>query len=549
LGKGEKVDGRDVFAEEMRRVIRATWQNASAPARVLNRLTEVLGPQLNRWDYAGELCDRLLQIDPARPELWLRRIEIALQRPGKDDVLGILSRLRAAGGPRRQAMQRVRSVYLETGDIEKIAASREALGLPVAPRTASEAWQRFEEALSALAFTEARSMLDLYLSWSGTSLEAHRRAVDVLRNVGWRTEALHRIQAGMRLYPGDIRMRWYSYELELTQPQSREAAMENVLNLIEEAGVAPGGTEDAPDAEMLIRLLSGQELLQVAEAAEQRIRRWSDIRVIRAVGYARTGQKRALRKEIEIIDTEGLDVPESLLVIVREVAKEGMEDVAVEVFAKVRRWSGFLLGSRHLMRVLDDLVSTRKVSGAKLKAVGRLGVAVTQEYLRVSIPGVASTTSMATFSNAAGDPDAAVVAYAVLTERIPGEASTLNNLAYHNAVTGTQLPEGLAMVNAALRMEPSGAPFYLDTRGWIFYRMGEFEKAERDVVASLRLTPLVRGISSAEAHAHAAEIALERGDVDKACRHALRVKILKAQGHIAERASAILGGIFENPVE
>ena len=58
--------------------------------------------------------------------------------------------------------------------------------------------------------------------------------------------------------------------------------------------------------------------------------------------------------------------------------------------------------------------------------------------------------------------------------------------------------------------------------------------------ASLRLAPLIRGFSSEEAQIHAAEIALVRGQEEKAARHAVRARSLAPRQKIGDRALQIL---------
>ncbi|HEX2962212.1 MAG TPA: tetratricopeptide repeat protein [Ignavibacteriales bacterium] len=53
----------------------------------------------------------------------------------------------------------------------------------------------------------------------------------------------------------------------------------------------------------------------------------------------------------------------------------------------------------------------------------------------------------------------------------------LNNYAYSLAERGLRLPEALKMAEKAVSIEP-GNSSYLDTYGWVFFKMGNYEKAE-----------------------------------------------------------------------
>lgn len=54
----------------------------------------------------------------------------------------------------------------------------------------------------------------------------------------------------------------------------------------------------------------------------------------------------------------------------------------------------------------------------------------------------------------------------------------LNNLAYTYAVRGIENERALELVDAALVIEPEN-PSYVDTKGWIYYQMGDYSEAMR----------------------------------------------------------------------
>ncbi|MGE5432302.1 MAG: tetratricopeptide repeat protein [Syntrophomonadaceae bacterium] len=62
----------------------------------------------------------------------------------------------------------------------------------------------------------------------------------------------------------------------------------------------------------------------------------------------------------------------------------------------------------------------------------------------------------------------------------------LNNYAYSLAERGIRLDEALKMAEKAVSREP-GNSSYLDTYGWVFYRMGNYDKAEEYIRKALAL--------------------------------------------------------------
>jgi tetratricopeptide (TPR) repeat protein len=57
---------------------------------------------------------------------------------------------------------------------------------------------------------------------------------------------------------------------------------------------------------------------------------------------------------------------------------------------------------------------------------------------------------------------------------------TLNYLGYMLADKGTRLPEALKMIRKALEQEPMNGA-YLDSLGWVYFKMGEYELAEENL--------------------------------------------------------------------
>lgn len=66
----------------------------------------------------------------------------------------------------------------------------------------------------------------------------------------------------------------------------------------------------------------------------------------------------------------------------------------------------------------------------------------------------------------------------------PHNVFALNNFAYHLALRGKDLDKALEMSARALKAEPENAAF-LDTYGWIHYKMGDFVEAEKWIRRSL----------------------------------------------------------------
>lgn len=66
--------------------------------------------------------------------------------------------------------------------------------------------------------------------------------------------------------------------------------------------------------------------------------------------------------------------------------------------------------------------------------------------------------------------------YTAALEKTPNNALLLNNFSYSLAQRNLELQKALEMVNRALEIDPDNGA-YLDTKGWIYYQMGEYPRA------------------------------------------------------------------------
>ena len=80
--------------------------------------------------------------------------------------------------------------------------------------------------------------------------------------------------------------------------------------------------------------------------------------------------------------------------------------------------------------------------------------------------------------------DQAEAEFRRLLEADPDNAGALNYLGYMLADRGVRLQEALQLITKALDRDP-GNGAYLDSLGWVYYRLGRFEDAERQLKQSL----------------------------------------------------------------
>ncbi len=109
--------------------------------------------------------------------------------------------------------------------------------------------------------------------------------------------------------------------------------------------------------------------------------------------------------------------------------------------------------------------------------------------------------------------DEAEAAFEAVLEIEPDSAATLNYLGYMLADQNRRLEESIAFIKRALAQDPHNGA-YLDSLGWAYFRIGNLELAEENLlkaIASLRLTGVV--------YDHLGDLYLIKGNPDQAAQY------------------------------
>ncbi len=111
-----------------------------------------------------------------------------------------------------------------------------------------------------------------------------------------------------------------------------------------------------------------------------------------------------------------------------------------------------------------------------------------------------------------GNSEEADRVYELALRYDPENHNAMNNYAYNLSVRGENLEKAQELALKAMELEPENAA-YLDTMGWIFYKMGEFEKAKRFIKASIDLNA---DEASAEVLEHLGDVYDKLNNIDEA---------------------------------
>jgi tetratricopeptide (TPR) repeat protein len=85
-----------------------------------------------------------------------------------------------------------------------------------------------------------------------------------------------------------------------------------------------------------------------------------------------------------------------------------------------------------------------------------------------------------------GNSEEADRVYELALRYDPENHNAMNNFAYNLSVRGENLERAQELALKAMELDPENAA-YLDTMGWVFYKLGEYEKAKRFIKASIDL--------------------------------------------------------------
>jgi predicted Zn-dependent protease len=109
-----------------------------------------------------------------------------------------------------------------------------------------------------------------------------------------------------------------------------------------------------------------------------------------------------------------------------------------------------------------------------------------------------------------GDRKNAEKAFLSLLEKKPEHAPTLNYLGYMWAEDNRNLEKAHEMLERAVSQDPENGA-YVDSLGWIYFRLGKLDLAEKYLTDATRLMP-----RDATVHEHLADVVAKRGDTTRA---------------------------------
>ncbi len=326
-------------------------------------------------------------------------------------------------------------------------------------------------------FAKARQTEEKARAIEPNNLEIRYNEVLILEAEGKMTDATQRLKeildtTAKKNYSKEEKENRAELLLMLAGLYSRNDQTEPAVETLRQVGELDRDQEAAIAARIILAYRLGKDLPKARTEADAAMKKWPEdrsIRVSHAEVLAEQGQTDAAAAEMKKL----LD------------GKAGDRDIYYELAAQIYDRN----------RKFDD-------EAKALDAAEKLSVSKDDKIL-VWFQRGAMYEKMKKI-------DLAEAEFRKILEVNPDHAPTLNYLGYMLADRNVKLPEALSLITKALNLEPnSGA--YLDSLGWVYFKMNRLPEAEENLRQALLLTP-----RDATVHDHMGDVLLHESKVKEA---------------------------------
>jgi predicted Zn-dependent protease len=169
--------------------------------------------------------------------------------------------------------------------------------------------------------------------------------------------------------------------------------------------------------------------------------------------------------------------------------------------AREHAWAQAKRGTRNAIAIAEAYVQAEDTPSA---------VALIRSQIETRPDDLDLQFQLGSILERADDRKASEAVFLKILEKNPDHAPSLNYLGYMWAESGENLPRAEEMLTRAVGQEPNNGA-YVDSLGWVYFRMGNLELAEKYLTDATRLLP-----SDATIHEHLGDVLVKRGDMQRA---------------------------------
>jgi len=439
---------------------------------------------LKQTDKAIEDFEHAAAIEPNNAGVWMARSDFYLSMGQTDKAIADIQQALSLGSSDVQIQKRAISLLLELGDAEKIRQGKAIL---------DEALQSNPDDID-LRLLKAKSLLT-----EGTA-PAIENATRILQKI---TEDQPGIsQAWALLGEISFSQKQFSKAMDAALRGLAHTPKDRTLLLLKAGAEAkrspvlaiptlkmlleldPNNTNTAVslaniyittgEPQKAVNLLNVQLVSRAGTPEERRIR------VALAVALHKNGNKADAQEEFNsLIQSESND-PVLLLAQVQLLKDDQLWS---ELGQKVTDW--YLKhpeDSRTPIIIARNLVTTDN-SQAKKTAEHILRIMLENDSDSIEI-----MTALAILLHTIGRPDESVEFYEQVLQLEPNNLIVINNLAWIKCEEQGKFQDALELARGGLQISPNYIDL-IDTRGVVYYRLGEFDKAVEDFTTCIKLYP------------------------------------------------------------
>jgi tetratricopeptide (TPR) repeat protein len=377
------------------------------------------------------------------------------------------------------------SLYLASGDAMKIHRGSEILeeALTASPdnielRIFKARYLLAQETAPAIA--EAQSILLKITEENPRTSQAWALLAEISFRLKQTTKAADIILRGLVYQPNDVSLLILKAQLEA---KSSPLLAIPTLKALQERN--PDDTEVVIRlADMYITAGESSKAISMLKTKLASIAGVADIRklnIILAVALYKNGDKIQAQEQFDSLAKSEPDNPESMMAQIRLFEEDGLWDMLTQ---KVLSWYQIHPKDTSLVLTVARKLAT---NGSRESANAVEGML--QAILKNEPENMEATNVLAMLLQVTGRSQEAATLYQRIIKAQPDNLVAINNLAWILCEDQNLYDQALALAQQGIEKAPTDYVDLIDTRGIIYYRMGQYDNAAQDFNKCLKLYP------------------------------------------------------------
>jgi tetratricopeptide (TPR) repeat protein len=290
-----------------------------------------------------------------------------------------------------------------------------------------------------------------------------------------------------------------SFGLSLTGQKKWDEAAETFTKLLAMSGVAPNLGAVARTQLAYIALQKGDYTTAVDKASTILV--FNSKPNTQAINIALEALKKQKKSDeaVTLLEPLARQFPSDPFVNSRYV--EALARAGKAETAKSHAAEQVKLGTRNVAAMSEAYMQAGDNAGA---------IALLQSAIAAKPEELDLQFQLGSVHERAGDRKSAEAVFLKVLEKNPDHAPSLNYLGYMWAEGGVNLDRAQEMLTRAVGQDPDNGA-YVDSLGWVYFRLGQLDLAEKYLTDATRLLP-----RDPTVHEHLGDVLAKRGDMQRA---------------------------------